>query len=775
MRHHPLGAVVTGEVTGKEGRTMSDSRTTGGDATELVRAWDDLALGLVVIDRDWRYRYVNPAAAGLLGRSAASLVGRDYRREFPDDAGSAFELAYRRVLATGVPETVDNLYEPWDRWFRSQVLPCRAGITVLFSDVTAERRHSLSDIADLAVLTQLVNRAPVGVTVKDADGRFLYVNAAAARQAASDPAEMVGRDVGEVYAPSVATASRETTAEVARTRRSRTTEEVVPVDGLERTYLSTRFPVYQASGDLLGVAAIHTDISEQKTAERELAASRALYRDIFAGTTLGQCVASGTTHRVLECNDAFAALLGGSVEQVLASDTGDLVVDPEGWAAGLGAAVEAGRRSIEVDGELRRFDGRAVPVLASATVLNDGSTVSFIVRDLSPVRELQARLVESERLEAVGAVAGGIAHDVNNVLAAVGGYADLLEPHVPATGSPARHLAGIHRAVARARDLVDRLLAFSRQQELEPTTFDLGAAVHDLADMCRRLLPGTVRLELGVLPVLPVRADHAQVQQVVLNLVLNARDALPDGGTVVVTGHEAPGGDADAASLALARGHELRATRYAAVSVSDDGVGMSEPVLRRCFEPFFTTRHGRGGHGLGLSTAFGIARQSGGDLRVSSREGVGTTFTLLLPLAPDGGADPGGTRGSSPDAGPDQDAPPAPAGPGPTTLVVDDDPDVLDVVAATLRAAGHTVLEAADGDKALLLARAMGPSLDLVVSDVHMPGTDGRTLRARLARERPDLPVLLVSGRGEEVDGPFLAKPFRPRALLAAVRELLAP
>ncbi|MFC5380522.1 PAS domain-containing protein [Aquipuribacter nitratireducens] len=734
----------------------------------LAEVWEEVDFGLVVLGHDWRYRYVNPHGARSLGLTPADLLGRDYREVWPDSIGGRFEQAYSRVLATGEAEVVDDYWEPWDRWFRSRILPCEVGIMILFVDVTEERRHASSDLRSVEVLTQLVSRAPAGVAVKDDHGRYLFANDAAAAQAGLPVSALLGRTAAEVFPGPVGRQKHEAALQVAVRQVPVTTEEeVVTGDGTRRSYLANRFPVYGRDGLLVGVAAIHTDISEQKRAEAELAASRQLYRDMFAATTLGQALLDEPTHRVVECNDAFAQMLGLSPERVLAADTRDLVADLPGWLEGIRSAVSQGRTAFEIDGELRRPDGQRVPVVASFTILRGGRTAAVILRDMTALRALQERLVDAERLEAVGSVAGGVAHDVNNVLAAVTGYADLLETHVATDGTAVRHLHGIHRAVARAGDLVDRLLAFARRQELEATEFDLAAAVHDLSDLCRRLLPHDVRLVVAALPALPVRADQTQVQQVLLNLVLNARDALPAGGTVAVAAEVREVGRDD---LRLPPG------RYAALEVRDDGTGMDEQTARRCFEPFFTTRERSGGHGLGLSTAIGIARQSGGDLRVTSERGVGTAFTLLVPLVSvqqraGGGEVTTGGPGRSPGT-----ASTRAAGAVVRTLVVDDDPDVLEVVAETLRAAGHDVVTAAGADDALLLARSLGPSLDLVVSDLHMPPSDGHALRRSLAAELPALPVLLVSGRPdllEDLDGPVLAKPFRPGELVAACEELL--
>ena len=300
---------------------------------------------------------------------------------------------------------------------------------------------------------------------------------------------------------------------------------------------------------------------------------------------------------------------------------------------------DADARAYEREEQLVHRDGSLVPILGTVTVLRDSRggqpLVAVIVRDLTPMRALQARLVTAERMEAIGRLAGGIAHDINNVLAAVSGYAQLLTTEVEGSPRGERLLGGLFRTVERVGDLVSQLLAFARQQELQPVEQDLCDLVFDLEDMLRRLLPDDVRLVVTRQAVTQVLADASQLQQVLLNLVVNARNALPDGGTITVA--------VDVTQLPGDDGGPLPAGRYARLTVTDDGVGMSPEVASQCFEPFFTTRSKAGGHGLGLSTAYGIARQSGGDLRVETAPGRGSRFTLLLPAedrAPLEGDDP---------------------------------------------------------------------------------------------------------------------------------------
>ncbi len=762
---------------------MSGSTPDSTVAEVLLGATEDLPEGVVVIDRGSRYRYVNPAAAQMLGASSEVLVGRSLDEVYPGATDTAFARACSQVMDTGLTEVVDEFYDRIDRWFRSRVLPCGLGVIVFFTDVT-EERHRTRQLQDLQVLEQLVNYADAVIVVHDLQGRFLYANEACALWAGWGARDMVGRTSEEVFGAEVSGRSRERALAVQITGRPMHLQESYTLqDGTTTTFLSVRFPLFDRDGVLTATGAVLTDISGWQLTRRDIALGEQRLRDVFTHTTLGHVVADPTKNHVLEANEAAARMLGGTVEQLVRGRL-PRVVDPEAWWSLARRARARGEHGFEIEAQVYRRDGSLLPVLATVTALGDSGLASFILRDLSPLQGLQRRLVDAERLEAVGAVAGGVAHDVNNVLAAVAGYAELLELEVPENGAAQRHIAGIHRSVERASDFVDRLLAFARRQELEPADLDLASTAADLADMCQRLLPADVGLELRGSPSgVPVRADGSQVQQVLLNLVLNARDALRErGGTVTV--------EVDDVELDRESAAHLPPGRYARARVGDDGPGMAPEVARRCLEPFFTTRRRSGGHGLGLSTAFGIARQSGGDLRLSTVEGSGTTFTLLLPLTPVGEQTEGErveTAPTGPAAGMAWDAStprpqgellrprgPGPGeGEGPVVLVVDDDEGIREVVGQILRDEGHVVLLASGGREALRQAVTLEDRVGLLLTDLDMPEGDGPTL-VRLIRQLldPSLPVVVMSALPPSPPLPgavFLAKPFARDVLLRTV------
>ncbi len=398
------------------------------------------------------------------------------------------------------------------------------------------------------------------------------------------------------------------------------------------------------------------------------------------------------------------------------------------------------------------------------------------VRDRTEQRRAAGRLAAAARLEAVGRLAGGIAHDFNNLLGAVLGAAEGMRAAGWLAPAAAAELGTIEDAARRGAALVRQLLAFARQQQLQPRVLDLNAAAEGLAPLLPPLVGGRVRVELALeTPGRRVRVDPTQLDRVLVNLAANARDAMADGGGTLrlTTGRAVvlrPEGEGV---------QTLPPGRYVVLEVSDTGTGIPPEALPRLFEPFFTTRPDRGGTGLGLATVQGIVAQSGGHVTVSSRPGEGTTFRIHLPRYE--GDEPAGPA-SAPTEEATRRAPAPPDAMRATghILLVEDEAPLRRMVERLLARAGRTVAAVDSAEAALALVEGEGPPPAALVSDVAMPGMDGLALARRLRSRWPALPVLLLSGYaevtlGEDLEGQgirFLAKPFEPAALVAAVAEL---
>ena len=482
------------------------------------------------------------------------------------------------------------------------------------------------------------------------------------------------------------------------------------------------------------------------TAQRE---ESLLFESMFERSVVPKLVADDD-RRVVAVNEAAAELLGVPLDDAVGLTIDDLLADEpveELWSRFL----EGG--AIEHEATLHRPDGgrRRIEFAATADV-RPGRHIA-VVRDLTRQKDLEAQLVQAQKMEAVGRLAGGIAHDFNNLLTAISGYSEFLIAGEVDERSR-RHAHEIKKAAARAAALTGQLLAFSRRQVLQPRVLDLNAVVSDMDMMLRRLIGEDVELVATLDPALgAVRADPTQVEQVIVNLAVNARDAMPNGGALTIETGNVSTSDEELV--------ELR--------VTDSGVGMTEEERLQLFEPFFTTK--TGGTGLGLATVYGIVEQSGGTIEVESAPGFGSSFRILLP------------RVEAPAQELPEAEPEATPRPGTeTVLLVEDEVVVRRLVAELLESDGYTVLQAGDGPSALELLRRHPGAVDLLVTDVVMPGMSGPEVVQAVTAMRPGTHVLYTSGYTDtaldhhgvlEPGTAFLQKPFGSQELLRSVRALL--
>jgi nitrogen-specific signal transduction histidine kinase len=398
-----------------------------------------------------------------------------------------------------------------------------------------------------------------------------------------------------------------------------------------------------------------------------------------------------------------------------------------------------------------------------------GRLVNYVAvkRDVTNEMRLERQLIQAQKMEAVGRLAGGVAHDFNNLLGVITGYGELLRRKLRKNDPRRAKIDLILKAAERAAGLTRQLLAFSRQQVLQPKIVDLNGLVSDMEKMLRRLIGEDVTLETSLDPDLGrVKADPGQIEQVLMNLAVNARDAMPDGGRLTIETRNIDLGPDDAA-----RRPPTRAGPYVLLAATDSGTGMDAETQSHLFEPFFTTKEMGKGTGLGLSTAYGIVKQSEGYIWCYSEVGVGTTFKVYLPRVDEGAA-----------AGVLVDPPPDPRRGHEIVLLVEDDDKVREVVSLALRDAGYTVLEARGGAAALALSGSRPEPIHLVITDLVMPGMSGRELVERWRAKHPETRALFMSGYtdatahkrgGLPAGAAFIQKPFAPSALARKVREVL--
>lgn len=519
---------------------------------------------------------------------------------------------------------------------------------------------------------------------------------------------------------------------------------------------------------------LQRDITARQFAEAALRESEARFREL-AESIEDVFWLFDSERRVQYVSPAYAVIWGRSCES--------LYKNPESWLAAIHAEDrervrasflgdpsskwEETYRIQHTDGSLRWIRSRAYPVRDEQGAVR---RIAGVSRDITEYRRLEEQVRHAQKMEAVGQLAGGVAHDFNNLLSVILGYTSLTLRELDAGTRAYADLEEVYRAGERATQLTRQLLAFSRRQMLQPSVLELGRTVLDMENMLRHLLREDIAFTLTAQDRdCKIFADQSQVEQIVLNLAVNARDAMPDGGTLEIGVSKR---NVDADSEAHRRG--VPPGEYVLLTVRDSGVGIDAETQERMFEPFFTTKERGKGTGLGLSTVFGIVKQSQGHICVHSAPGNGATFEVFLPRT---------SAASMPAVAPVLASPETLRG-SETILVVEDDDQVREIGCAILRRHGYEVLAARDGREARELADGYDGPIHLLLTDVVMPGMSGRELAEGLSAKHPETKVLYASGYAEdaivhrgvvESGIAFLQKPLTPERLLRKIREMLGP
>jgi len=509
---------------------------------------------------------------------------------------------------------------------------------------------------------------------------------------------------------------------------------------------------------------------EHKRNEEALRRSEARYRSLVQSAVYG-IYRSTLDGKFLDVNPALVSMLGyRSAEEILALDLKRDVFLDQAEQARVLHVLRRGTRAENLEVRWKRKDGGSITVRLNGGVVSNserGEVLEIIAEDVTERRVLEDQFRQAQKMEAVGRLAGGVAHDFNNLLMVINGYTEvLLEETAQNNGLHSRVLA-IQQAADKATTLTRQLLAFSRKQFLELKVVDVNAIIHDMKRLMNPLIGENIALVTNLSPNLGrTRADAGQIEQVLMNLVVNAKDAMPEGGRITIQTANVDLGDE------VRRQHSyIQPGPYVLFSVSDSGQGMDREVQSRIFEPFFTTKEKGKGTGLGLSTVYGIVKQSGGYIFVQSEVGRGTTFRVYLPRVEDA-AEP---------AGPAQIAG-STSGGSETVLLAEDEESVRELVRETLEAKGYKIFECESGEDALHMAAGHVGTIDMLITDLVMRGMTGGELAKRLRAVRPGIKVLYLSGYTEEVIAPsmlepgcaFLQKPFTLQMLARKVREVLS-
>lgn len=766
--------------------------STADDGRTLSRAViDSLPFGAVVADRDGKISYANaqygelkggvadgvpvgvprlfagqPEASEAVNRlSRAARDGRAATEDIRligglDAAAGATRPVWYRVAVRALPEVEDS---------------SRALVLWSVEDISRDRERQDNAFLELQRAIDYLDHAPAGFFSADQQGRVQYLN--------STLADWLGYDLAEFEAGTVRLSDIIRGDGASLLMRGRADgeigTEIIDIDLVKHN--GTSIPVRLlhraarlADGELGETRTLVLDRRSGAEQEEALRAAEVRFSRFFNDTPFAIATLDGEG-RIIRTNAPFGRIFGwqGSERALDRVRMSELLSDTSRarFAEALEAAI-AHRSEIEpVDAQLTREGDHAVRLYISGSEEAQGSPerVNVYALDMTEQRKLEAQFAQGQKMQAVGQLAGGVAHDFNNVLTAIIGFSDLLLlKHKP--GDPSfQDLMSIKQSANRAAGLTRQLLAFSRRQTLRPQILEIPTHIDDLTVLLKRLIGEQIVLTVDHgQPIWPVKADLVQLEQVVVNLVVNARDAMPNGGAITLRTRNV--GEAEVAALAYTG---MPPADYVLIEVEDSGTGMPPEIMEKIFEPFFSTKELGKGTGLGLSTVYGIIKQTGGFIYPESEVGKGTLFRIFLPRhVPAEGEQPARQ----------QQAVVKDLTGHERILLVEDEDNVRAFSARALRATGYEVFEADSGEEALWVLDDIGGQIDLMISDVVMPEMDGPALLVKVRERLPDLKVIFVSGYAEEnvrqdiADDrsvEFLAKPYSLDQINSKVKDVL--
>ncbi|HPC83231.1 MAG TPA: PAS domain S-box protein [Thermoanaerobaculaceae bacterium] len=769
-------------VTVNDVTLQVESMRAARDSAVFLRQVIDLIPHFVFAkDKEGRFLLVNRAVAEAYGSTPIHVLGKTDRDFSASEAEAmAFAANDLEVIRSGrprlIPEERITTAAGETRLLQTTKVPFRfgpqraAGLLGVSVDITELRRTEEELRRKTEELDNFFSIALDLLCIADTDGVFHRLNREWERTLGYPIEDLEGRRFFDFVHPDDLQPTLEALG------RLREQQQVLNfVNRYRCRDGSYRFIEWRSTpvGSLIFAAA--RDITERKRAEEELQTSRQMLRSVldhFPGVVFWKDRRSV----YLGCNLAFARGAGlSAVEDIVGKTDFDLPwasTEAEKYRADDREVMDSGRPKLgivetqhQTDGRVTWFNTNKVPLTAP-----DGDVfgVLGVAADITEVRRLEEQYRQAQKMEAIGSLAGGVAHDFNNLLQVITGYLELAQLRLATGESPTHELEEVGRATDRAATLVRRLLAFSRRQTMQREAVDLDALITGLAKMLRRLIEERIELHTvshGRLPM--VFADPGHLEQVLVNLCVNARDAMPDGGVLrIETWHV----EIDAESAVRVPG--ARPGTYVVLAVADTGCGIPQENLDRVFEPFFTTKEVGKGTGLGLAMVYGIVKQHGGFVEVQSEPGKGTVFRVFLPAAAPGVAPPS----------PEDATVPMALGRGETILLAEDDAQVREFAARVLQEAGYRVIVARDGAEAVELAAAEAEAVDLYVLDAVMPKLSGKAVHDTIVARRPGAKVLFCTGysfdvlhNGGALAGGFnaLQKPFSRHALLRRVQELL--
>jgi PAS domain S-box-containing protein len=734
---------------------------------------DHSPAGIAMLDRDMMYLVASPRWMKDYGLGDRSVVGRSHYEVFPEISDQWKEI-HRRCLAGAVERNEEDSFPRADGtldWVRWEIRPwhdrrAKIGGIIIFSELITERKRAEERFQ------ATFEQAAVGIAHVAPDGRWLLVN--------QRLCDILGYTKEELLAKTLQDLTHPDDLQTALDHIRQILEGTIQTYSLEKRFFKkdqsivwislTRSLVRIPSGTPDYFITVIEDISRRKKAEEALKATEARLSSLSDANLIGILVAD-LQGQILDANAAFLKMIGYSKEEMASGKVPWAEMTPPEYRPfreqalsqlkATGVATPWEREYIRKDGS------RVFALVGGSMIKGSADTCVAFVLDLSERKRLEEQLRQSQRMEVVGRLAGGVAHDFNNLLTPIMGYSEIILSRLAENDPLREDLEEIRRSGARAAALTRQLLAFSRKQVLQPKVLDLNGLISDAAKLLRRLIGEDVTLHLSLEPASGrVKVDPGQLEQVLMNLAVNARDAMPRGGRLTI----------ETANVQLDQGYASKHADvipgpYVLVAVSDTGTGMDKETMSRLFEPFFTTKEKGKGTGLGLATVHGIIKQSKGHIWVYSEPGRGTTFKVYLPEEMDEISVEAATPSvQTTDRGTE------------TILLVEDEEGLRGFAAKLLRLKGYTVLEARNGESALLISKNHAGAIDLVLTDVVMPGISGREVAKQLLASRPRMRVIYMSGYTEnaivhhgvlDAGTNLLEKPFTPDSLARKIRAVL--
>jgi len=746
---------------------------------------------LSVKDRELRYVLANARLAEVSGTPAERLIGKT-RAELgygTSEELSSIEQLDREVLESGrqhveraCPVTMPNGEL---RHFDVVRTPIRdelgnvLGLMKISTDVTEQQRAEDALLSSQRLFSTVFDSLPAWVAVKDLESRYVMSNPRVREILGLAPDQVLGKRYDELGFGTPTELEGVAATDRAVLEEGRVIEEFAGVrtlaDGRELRVNVRRAPLRDGAGKVQGIVLVSWDVTQHVRAEEALARQGRLLSTVFDSLPIW-VVVKDPEGRYVAANRAFLRALGLEMDFVIGKRLRDLGVLDDSSVTEYEAIdhdlVATGAPKLHSNISLRLKDGRTLTLSTVRAPLFDsaGHVEGFVIlsQDVTERMALEFQFRQSQKMESIGRLAGGVAHDFNNMLAVILAFAELVMDGIQPEDPLRNVVSVILRAARRASELTRQLLAFSRRQLLELQPVNLNAVIQSIERVLGRLLGEDILLRSNLQPDLPlVTVDEGQIEQVLFNLAVNARDAMPDGGTLTMDTRVTR-----LDTLQLGAHIELPPGEYVQLGVIDTGVGMDENVRSHIFEPFFTTKEKGKGTGLGLSTVYGIVTQFGGAITVHSEPGKGTSFKIFLPLA-----EPTAQLQSSKDGQVASETSTA------SIFLVEDEQFVRIAAIRILEKAGYTVYSAASGEEALAMLPELPDSLDMLLSDVVMTGMEGPAMAAKVLEQRPRLRVLFMSGYTDlkitqqgllSVRHAFLQKPFTRASLLDKVREVLA-